>query len=77
MTQITFAISQDTNPTTIKKILENIKGVVANTITIKKEKSGEGLSHEEYMEKLKSLISSIDKDAIDYQDEKTQYILSK
>lgn len=36
---------------------------------------GEGLSHEEYMEKLKSLIPILDPSDIDFEDERTRYIL--
>lgn len=84
MTRFTFAISPDANPSMIRNILENIKGVLANSISITqtdpKDIPAEGsktLSHEEYMEKLHSLINSIDKTAIDRTDDKTQYILSK
>lgn len=90
MTQITFNISQDANPSLIRSILENIKGVLAGSISIRQENEtnpstsdkmdsvrSNNLSHEEFMSKLNSLVKSIDKSAIDYNDEKTKYILSK
>ena len=89
MTQVTFTISSDTNPSIIRNILENIKGILVGSISIHQidnstsnkemspEVQKESMSHSEYMSRLKSLIQSIDKTAIDHTDEKTRYILSK
>ena len=90
MTKISFAITNDTNPSSIRQLLENIKGVLVGSISIETDKKAEAdyintiqqetaetARHNDYMKKLHQLVSSIDKSAIDHNDEKTRYILSK
>lgn len=76
MTQITAVLSDDANPSIIQQVLENMKGVLKVSIhkdkkTLDKEKtvSEEGLSD------LQNLVNSIDRAAIDINDERTRYIL--
>ena len=87
MTQITATLSKDADPNLIRQIFDNVKGVIETTITFKKEDEhinddltkGKELSHEkkEWLKKLNHLYNNVDRDAIDLNDERTQYILSK
>lgn len=92
MTQFTFTIASDANPSMIRKILENIKGIMSNTISVRQldteveavadiqgntEEQSQSITHEAYMNRLKTLIRSIDKSSIDRKDDKSNYILSK
>ena len=87
MTQITATLSKEADPNLIRQIFENVKGVIATSITFKKEEenSNDILSKEsklspekrDWLNKLNHLYNNVDRDAIDLNDERTQYILSK
>ena len=87
MTQITAKLSKDADPNLIRQIFENVKGVIATSVTFKKEgeNTNDELSKEnkispekkEWLNKLDHLYNNVDREAIDLNDERTQYILSK
>ena len=87
MTQITATLSKEADPNLIRQIFDNVKGVIATSITFKKEEenSTDILSKEsklspekrDWLNKLNHLYNNVDRDAIDLNDERTQYILSK
>ena len=87
MTQITATLSKEADPNLIRQIFDNVKGVIATSITFKKEEenSNDILSKErnlspekrDWLNKLNHLYNNVDRDAIDLNDERTQYILSK
>ena len=86
MTQITATLEKGTDPNVIRKILENIKGVHPASISIKNVEvetksynKNEMISEEnkEWLEKLNKLYHNVDRAAIDLNDERTKYILSK
>ena len=87
MTQITATLSKEADPNLIRQIFDNVKGVIATSITFKKEEenSTDILSKEsklspekrDWLNKLNHLYNNVDRDAIDVNDERTQYILSK
>lgn len=87
MTQITATLSKDADPNLIRQIFENVKGVVATSVTFKKEgdNSNDNLTKEikispdkkDWLNKLNQLYNNVDRKALDLNDERTQYILSK
>ena len=87
MTQIIATLSKEADPNLIRQIFDNVKGVIATSITFKKEEenSNDILSKEsklspekrDWLNKLNHLYNNVDRDAIDLNDERTQYILSK
>lgn len=87
MTQIIATLSKEADPNLIRQIFDNVKGVIATSITFKKEEENSHdvfskeskLSPEkkDWLNKLNRLYNSVDRDAIDLNDERTQYILSK
>ena len=87
MTQITATLSKEADPNLIRQIFENVKGVIATSVTFKKEgeNTNDRLSKEnkispekkEWLNKLDHLYNNVDREAIDLNDERTQYILSK
>ena len=87
MTQITATLSKEADPNLIRQIFENVKGVIATSVTFKKEgeNTNDELSKEnkispekkEWLNKLDHLYNNVDREAIDLNDERTQYILSK
>ena len=87
MTQITATLSKDADPNLIRQIFENVKRVIATSVTYKKEgeNTNDVISKEnklstekkEWLNKLNRLYDNVDRDAIDLNDERTQYILSK
>ena len=87
MTQITATIANEADPDLIRQIFENIKGVIETSISFKGDKNTEEndsidpavLTQEkkEWLNKLNRLYNNVDREAIDVNDEKTRYILSK
>ena len=87
MTQITATIANEADPDLIRQIFENIKGVIETSISFKGDKNAEEndsidpavLTQEkkEWLNKLNRLYNNVDREAIDVNDEKTRYILSK
>lgn len=76
MTQITATLGPEANPTIIRKVLENMKGVV--DISIKKDTTNlhkKDQETEDWIKKLHKLQNNVDKSVIDLNDERTQYIM--
>ena len=84
MTQITATLDNNADPNLIRKIFENVKGVLFTTVKSDKEdEKGISLDNlpseekKEWLNKLNRLYDNVDREAIDLNDERTQYILSK
>ena len=87
MTQITATLSKEADPNLIRQIFENVKGVIATSVTFNKEveNSNDVLSKErelsnekkDWLNKLNRLYNNVDRETIDLNDERTRYILSK
>ena len=87
MTQITATLAKEADPNLIRQIFDNVKGVIETSITFKKEEEpiDDNLTKEnnlspekkEWLNKLNHLYNNVDREAIDLNDERTQYILSK
>lgn len=76
MTQITATLSDNANPSIIREVLENMKGVLKVTISkhqdVVTEKCGKTM---ERLDKLANLQKKLDLSSIDIKDERTRYIL--
>ena len=87
MTQITATLAKGADPNLIRQIFENVKGVIATSIVIKKdgENTNEtlletqplSLEKKEWLDKLNRLYHNVDRENVDLNDERSQYILSK
>lgn len=87
MTQIIAVIDDGADARLIRRIFENVKGVLSTSITVKSDKPTQIMklnkSHktnkekEEWLNKLNHLYNDIDRSSIDMNDERTRYILSK
>ena len=73
---MTVWLDNDANPAIIKKVLQNMKGVVK--ISLKKEKNKkEDVKTQEWINDLHRLVNNVDRSVIDMNDERTRYIMSK
>lgn len=73
MTEMIITLDDSVSSSLYKKVLENTKGVI--DIKIRKNNSED--SRELRKQRLHQLSNGIDTSYIDYDDEKTRYILSK
>lgn len=76
MTQMTIWLDKDANPAVIKKVLQNMKGVMKISLHREKNKKEE-VRVQEWISELHRLVDNVDKSVIDRNDERTRYILSK
>lgn len=76
MTQMTVWLDNDANPAIIKRVLQNMKGVMK--ISLHKEKPCKKENEEdEWLADLHKLVNSVDTSVIDMNDEKTRYLMSR
>lgn len=76
MTQIVVTLENNADENFIRRIIENMKGVVKTTLThtsTNQEKSEKS----EFMESLHDIKNAIDSSVIDMSDSRTNYIMSK
>lgn len=73
MAEIIVTLSDDANTSLIRKMIENIKGVMTTTLNNRQEET----ESEKKIKKLHNLINRLDTSVIDRNDERTRYILSK
>ena len=76
MTQMTVWLDNDANPAVIKKVLQNMKGVMKISLQKKKTKK-EDAKAQKWINDLHRLVNNVDRSVIDMNDERTRYILSK
>ena len=75
MTQILVTLDNNADTSLLRRMIENMKGVLATSVqTIKKPESEEV---EEWLDNLHEIKRSINADLIDMTDERTRYIMSK
>ena len=75
MTQILVTLDNNADTSLLRRMIENMKGVLATSVqTIKKPESEEV---EEWLNNLHEIKRSINADLIDMTDERTRYIMSK
>ncbi len=75
MTQIVVTLEKDADSKFLRRMIENMKGVVKTSI--KKEPKVDEQTTNEWLEKLHSIKDAIDPSLIDMTDERTRYIMSK
>ena len=73
MTQILVTIDNNADASLLRRMIENMKGVIATSVqSIKKTDDAE-----EWINNLHAIKSKINPDLIDMNDERTKYIMSK
>lgn len=75
MTQIVVTLDKDADSKLLRKMIENMKGVLK--ASIKRETKHEDSEADAWISKMKSLSNSIDPSIIDMNDERTRYIMGK
>lgn len=76
MTQIVVTLENGADSNLLKRMIENMKGVLNTTIEKKREPVSQPKS-DAWLDKLHSIKRDIDLSSIDLSDERTKYILSK
>ena len=72
MTQIVVTLDKDADSKLLRKMIENMKGVLKTSI--KRETKDK---KEDWLDKLHSIKDAIDPSLIDMNDERTRYIMGK
>lgn len=72
MTQIVVTLEKDADSKLLRRMIENMKGVLKASV-----KRVEKAEKEGWMDKLHSIKETIDPSLIDMNDERTRYILRK
>lgn len=76
MKQIVVFLDKDADSTFLRRMIENMKGVLATSIVKRNEISTQSKS-DAWLERLHSIKQDIDPSLIDMDDERTRYIMSK
>lgn len=76
MTQIVVTLEKGADSTMLRRMIENMKGVLKTSIEKNSENTSSAKS-DAWLEKLHSIKRSIDPAMIDLDDERTNYIMSK
>lgn len=76
MTLLTVTLENGADSNHLRKMIESMKGVVKVSLHHKENKKYDKAT-QEWVDTLHSLKSQIDPDLIDFDDEKTKYIMSK
>ena len=74
MTQILVTLEKDADSKLLRRMIENMKGVLK--ASVKKERKTDEET-EDWIKKMRKLSDSIDPSLIDMNDERTRYILRK
>lgn len=75
MTQIVVTLEKGADANFLRRMIENMHGVLKTTLSTNAVTSGE--EKKEWTEKKNWLSDNFDKSAIDYDDDRVKYILSK
>lgn len=75
MTQIVVTLENGADSTFIRRMIENMKGVI--NASIHRQYTSAAKDNEEWLDKLHSIKNDVDPSVIDMDDERTQYIMSK
>ena len=76
MTQIVVTLDKNADTTLLRRMIENMKGVLGTSIEKRTETPSQSKS-DAWLEKLHSIKRDIDPSFIDMDDERTRYIMSK
>lgn len=75
MTQILVTLEKDADSKFLRRMIENMKGVLK--ASIRREDKLNSKKTEDWIAKMRELSDSIDPSLIDMSDERTRYIMSK
>ncbi|MBD5175937.1 MAG: hypothetical protein HDT05_00750 [Bacteroidales bacterium] len=76
MTQIVVTLENNADETFLRRMIENMKGVVKTTLTHTSSQQ-EKVNRSEFMDSLHAIKNAIDPSVIDMSDPRTNYIMSK
>lgn len=76
MTQIVVTLDKNADTTLLRRMIENMKGVLGTSIEKRDETTSQSKS-DAWLKKLHSIKRDIDPSFIDMDDERTRYIMSK
>ena len=76
MTQIVVTLENNADENFLRRMIENMKGVVKTTLTHTSVKSDK-TDKSEFMKSLHAIKNAIDPSVIDMSDSRTNYIMSK
>ena len=76
MTQILVTLENNADETFLRRMIENMKGVVKTTLTHTSSQQ-EKVNRSEFMDSLHAIKNAIDPSVIDMSDPRTNYIMSK
>ena len=80
MTRITVTLENGADSSLLKKMIENMRGVLRATVSVTPNEIPEksvNSSTEAWIKKMRSLSDSIDPSIVDLEDERTRYLMSK
>ena len=77
MTQIVVTLENGADSTLLRRMIENMKGVLKTSIQNKSAVPDDNAEATAWLKKLHELRDSIDPSMIDMDDERTRYIMSK
>lgn len=77
MTQIVVTLENGADSTFLRKVIENMKGVLRTSVKDKINVDSHLSKRSEWLYELHKLKDSIDTSKIDMEDARTQYIMSK
>lgn len=73
MTQLIVTIEKEADPSVIRQVLQNIKGI----LSVKEKEDTLPFDLKKWEQKLTSMREKINPSLIDMEDERTRYIMSK
>ena len=76
MTQIVVTLDKNADTSLLRRMIENMKGVLGTSIEKRNDTSSPS-KPDAWLEKLHSIKQDIDPSLIDMNDERTRYIMSK
>ncbi|MDE5551877.1 MAG: hypothetical protein K2M03_04355 [Muribaculaceae bacterium] len=77
MTQIVVTLDNNADENLLRRMIENMKGVVKTTLTHSSVKVEKKAGTSEFMDSLHAIKKAIDPSAVDMSDSRTNYIMSK
>lgn len=75
---VTFTLDDSADRFLLKRMLNDMKGVLFNNVTIHEEPATRPTAKtNEWIEKMRNFSNSVDNSYIDLEDDRTRYIMSK
>ena len=77
MTQIIVTLEPGADSSFLQRVINNMKGVFRTSVTENTQSEVNGMGKNEWLEKLHEIKKDINPEVIDWDDERTKYLLSK